>query len=203
MALQNAPAATSFDYLEKIIQIPVWLPRLDRRRMRHFIEHQLRDVLARSSDLREEVDALVEVGALLGENPRTTKRFLNTYRWIRSILPSLDEAVPGDSAAPPADSWTPARLETLSLFLALAVAQAPLTRALTDHLRKSSPQLTVGEWLNSADAQLRENASTRSVWATHEPTLRKVLGRHQGHERSLREIANIADLAQRYSFLNR
>jgi hypothetical protein len=192
-ALQTAPAATSFDYLEKIIQIPVWLPRLDGRRMRGFIEHQLRDVLERSSDLRKEMDALVEVGELLGENPRTTKRFLNTYRWIRSILPSLDQGA----------AWTPARFETLSLFLALAVAQAPLTRALTDHLRRSTAQLTVGEWLNSADSQLRENPSTRHIWATHEPTVRKVLGRHQGHERSLREIATIADLAQRYSFLNR
>ena len=62
----------------------------------------------------------------------------------------------------------------LPALLALAVAQAPLTRALTDHLRKSTAQLTVGEWLNSADAQLRENATTRHIWATHEPTVRKV-----------------------------
>jgi energy-coupling factor transporter ATP-binding protein EcfA2 len=67
---------TGRDYLDKIIQVPFFLPPV--------LDKNLRDSLPRDEDFPEEIWDIIRLG--MGGNPRKTRRFVNSFSLLRSFL---------------------------------------------------------------------------------------------------------------------
>ncbi len=66
------------DYLEKIIQVPFFLPPVPFEKLRRALE------VSKTADFSEQIWQLIKYG--LGGNPRKTKRFVNSFYLLREIL---------------------------------------------------------------------------------------------------------------------
>jgi hypothetical protein len=74
---------TGRDYLDKIIQVPFFLPSV--------FYDKLKDSLPKDTAFAEEVWEIIRMG--MGGNPRKTRRFINSFYLLRSFLNQPDQVL--------------------------------------------------------------------------------------------------------------
>jgi hypothetical protein len=188
------PKISPLDYLEKIVQIPFWLPPLDARQCGNLIrgllneaEQQSRlDKSARPNN--EEVEFIAKLAFLL-RSPRTAKRFLNTYQMIRDN--TEQETLRGDGEG---------EYRLLATALALVHGEPALATAMMHTLDEETMNLK--GWLNSLDARLPQFPDASLVWKTKGTKVKKFMSSELGDDRKAKGFEHWLRAAQRYSFLS-
>ncbi len=80
------------DYLDKMIQLPLELPVIERGRKESFIK----SLMGKSDDFKEHSDLVIYAG--IGENPRSLKRFINLLAFMVNLAETLKESICSDSS---------------------------------------------------------------------------------------------------------
>ncbi len=75
------------DYLDKMIQLPLELPVIERGRKESFIK----SLMGKSDDFKEHSDLIIYSG--IGENPRSLKRFINLLAFMVNLAETLKESI--------------------------------------------------------------------------------------------------------------
>ncbi len=87
---------TSHQYLEKMVQVPFWLPRRSQEDINEVMDQMLENFFAKNRD-EDFLDQLREAWSKLKpyfpRNIRQTKRILNVLRAIRTANPHLDTTI--------------------------------------------------------------------------------------------------------------
>lgn len=81
------------DYLDKMIQLPLELPKIESGRKRKYIE----SLLGKARGFREHAD-LIDIGA--GDNPRTLKRFINLLAFTAMHADTVRDNILNDNVDP-------------------------------------------------------------------------------------------------------
>ncbi len=80
------------DYLDKMIQLPLELPIIERGRKESFIK----SLMGKSDDFKEHSDLIIYAG--IGENPRSLKRFINLLAFMVNLAETLKASICSDSS---------------------------------------------------------------------------------------------------------
>ena len=96
---------TGRDYLDKIIQVPFFLPSV--------FYDRLKDSLSKEAAFSEEVWEIIRMG--MGGNPRKTRRFVNSFNLLRSFLNQPDQVLQKQMQT---DTFLALKLEEQNLHLA-------------------------------------------------------------------------------------
>jgi hypothetical protein len=161
-------AATTLDYLEKIFQVPYWVPRLDhsgaRRLMHAWVGtskvppsgpgHESSapsEVLASASadNARLDLELLNELAPLLENSPRTLQRFVAVHRVLRATSAGWQPSNTGQGSA---GAWTTADQQIAVMLLAIVHGVPGIAPALCNHLVGARQGSTVQAVFTSLDA---------------------------------------------------
>ena len=75
------------DYLDKMIQLPLELPVIERERKESFIK----SLMGKSDDFKEHSDLIIYAG--IGDNPRSLKRFINLLAFMVNLAETLKVSI--------------------------------------------------------------------------------------------------------------
>jgi hypothetical protein len=174
--------ASSIDYLEKIVHLPLWLKPLDETRCRQLID----SLLAPEELSEDERESMSTLAPLLGRSPRTVTRFVNIYRLLRAR-----------------SATAPFPHKPTILLLGLVSGQPELAAYVLERLRKADRTMTIKQLANAlhADATGQTKAEwLAQLWSQSGDALRKLLD-DLGPDTPIAELQGIGREAQRYSFL--
>ena len=182
-------------YLEKIIQIPYWLPPLDTKQCVQYITGLLEEAergnrlphAARPAD--SEIGFLSKLAFLL-RSPRTIKRFLNIYQMMRDQ----------DGMSGPKEGNSAADYRALATALALVHGQPVLANEIEQTLIRNDRKLK--EWSEGLGEQLKSICGLERIWKVHSPQLLHLFKTEFPDGYESREFAGSMRIARRYSFLN-
>lgn len=161
-------AATTLDYLEKIFQVPYWVPRLDHSRARRLMHAWVgtskvppsgpghgssapSEVLAPAptDDARLDLELLDELAPLLANSPRTLQRFVAVHRVLRATSAGRQPSNTGQGRA---GAWTAADQQIAVMLLAIVHGVPGIAPALCNHLVGARDGSTVQAVFTSLDA---------------------------------------------------
>jgi hypothetical protein len=209
-------SATSLDYLEKIFHVPYWIRRLETDGAQRLLSGWLRPNLQQSStsthqdniqpnspahkrenetawDGSEEMALLADVAPLLGRSPRTVRRFVTVYRFLRATAPGRPkEHAPARWSAP--DS------ELAVLLLALVHGVPKIAPAICNHIASARPGTPIGALFTSLDAAtgVRDTVDWRRIKGSVE----EFVDKHKGHDWNIDRLQYWAERARQFSFLS-
>ena len=175
-------SASSIDYLEKIVHLPLWLKPLDQARCRALVD----SLLAPDELSEDERGFIARLAPLLGRSPRTVTRFLNIYRLLRPR--TMDGCLPQKPAI---------------LLLGLVSGEPELASYVLERLRRADAGMTLKQFINSLDAGATGTAKAEwltQLWRQHGDVMKTLLGDLDAST-TLARLQIVGLEAQRYSFL--
>jgi KAP family P-loop domain len=211
-------SATSLDYLEKIFQVPYWVRRLYADDARQLLSAWLRpaapplpapapldgDRLGMTA--REKVGApsqepddmalLAELAPLLNRSPRTVRRFVTVYHFLRASV-SVQRR---EGGAYPAWSWTAADCEMALLLLALVHGAQTIAPAICNHITGASLETPVGALFTSLDAAT--GVRDTPEWRRVKETVEAFVYRHKDDGWDVSGLQYWAARARQFSFVD-
>ena len=211
-------SATSLDYLEKIFQVPYWVRRLYADDARQLLSawlrpaapplpapaHQDGDRLAVTA--REKVGApsqepddmavLAELAPLLNRSPRTVRRFVTVYHFLRASV-SVQR---GEGGAYPAWHWTAADGEMALLLLALVHGAQTIAPAICNHITGANLETPVGALFTSLDAAT--GVRDTPEWRRVKETVEAFVYRHKDDGWHISGLQYWAARARQFSFVD-